>query len=339
MRKTSQNKNWANDIVNNKYGMERLAALVSDPKELGLLTSALQRESDLFKGRSSALGGSATAGRVAAKADVDAMIQEGKWGELASLINSGRNGNIFGVATSMVRLLKGENYGAEVYGQIAKLLRTGSAEEIAATMRDLSARYAATVAKDRAVSAGGAGVAAGLAAPLGPTPSGEEPEPFPEGVAIGQEAVAPTATEGAPELPISEPEFDDLVGKVIQQESGGDHSAVSQKGATGLMQLMSATARNPGMGIPPVKDDSPEENVRVGKAYLKGLIAKYGDVASALAAYNWGPGNFDKWRAGGMEGEIPKETKGYIQNILGVKSVSDKGVSVRTGPDLPEWAY
>ena len=339
MKKTSQNRNWANEIVNNPYTMDRLSVLYPDSKDLNLLTSALQRESDLFKGRSSALGGSATAGRVAAKADVDAMIQEGRWGDIASLINSGRNGNIFGVATSAVRLLKGENYAPEVYSQIAKLLRTGSAEEIAATMRDLSARYAATVAKDRAVSAGGAGVAAGLAAPLGPTPSGEEPEPFPEGVAIGQEAAAPTATEGAPELPISEPEFEDLVGKVIQQESGGDHSAVSQKGAAGLMQLMPDTARKPGMGIPPVRDDSPEENVRVGAAYLKGLISKYGDVASALAAYNWGPGNFDEWRAGGMKGEIPKETKGYIQNILGVKSVSDKGVSVRTGPDLPEWAY
>lgn len=344
MRKTSQNKNWANDIVNNKYGMERLAALVPDAKELNLLTNALQRESDLFKGRSSALGGSATAGRVAAKADVDAMIQEGKWGELATLINSGRNGNIFGVATSVLRLLKGENYAPEVYSQIAKLLRTGSAEEIAATMRDLSARHAATVAKDRAVSAGGAGLAAGVAAPLGTTPTGEEPEPFPEGVAIGQEGVAPTATEGAPEggpeLPISEPEFEDLVGKVIQQESGGDHSAVSSKGAIGLMQLMPATARKPGMGIPPAKDDSPEENVRVGKAYLKGLIAKYGDVASALAAYNWGPGNFDKWRAGGMEGEIPKETKNYIKNILGVKSrpggIGMAGIETDVG--LPDWA-
>lgn len=343
IKKTSQNRNWANEIVNNPYTMERLSVLYPDSKELELLKNALKRESDLFKGRSSALGGSATAGRVAAKADIDNMVQEGKWGELASLINSGRNGNIFGVATSAIRLLKGENYAPEVYSQIAKLLRTGSAEEIAATMRDLSARYAATVAKDRAVSAGGAGLAAGVAAPLGTTPTGEEPEPFPEGVAIGQEGVAPTATatapEGGPELPISEPEFEDLIGKVIQQESGGDHSAVSSKGAAGLMQLMPETARKPGMGIPPAKDNSPEENVRVGKAYLKGLIAKYGDVASALAAYNWGPGNFDEWRAGGMKGEIPKETKGYIQNILGVKSASDKGVSVRTGPDLPEWAY
>jgi hypothetical protein len=118
-------------------------------------------------------------------------------------------------------------------------------------------------------------------------------------------------------LPISQPQFENLVGRVIHQESRGDPNAVSPKGAKGLMQVMSHTGFDPGMGVEPMRDDSPEENVRFGRDYLAALLKRYDDVPTALAAYNWGLGNVDEWIAGGRKGELPEETQTYIRNIVG----------------------
>jgi membrane-bound lytic murein transglycosylase MltF len=87
-----------------------------------------------------------------------------------------------------------------------------------------------------------------------------------------------------------------LLPHVIHQESGGDPTAVSPKGALGRLQVMPATADNPGFGIEPAKDHSPEELERVGKSYLKAMLDRYpGRPDLALAAYNAGPGRADKW--------------------------------------------
>lgn len=108
-----------------------------------------------------------------------------------------------------------------------------------------------------------------------------------------------------------------LINAVIQVESGGDPNAVSPKGARGLMQLMPATAKDPGFGIPPAKDDSNIENLRVGTAYLNALLQKYnGNLDYALAAYNWGPGNTDRWISQGADpAKLPEETRNYIPKV------------------------
>src|SRR4030095_15098383 len=72
-----------------------------------------------------------------------------------------------------------------------------------------------------------------------------------------------------------------LIASVISVESGFDASAVSPKGARGLMQLMPATARQ--YGVTNVHDT--RENIEGGVAYLKDLTEKYkGDLRLALAA-------------------------------------------------------
>jgi soluble lytic murein transglycosylase len=53
----------------------------------------------------------------------------------------------------------------------------------------------------------------------------------------------------------------------------------------------------------------PEINVRYGSWYLRHLIGKYGDVRTALAAYNGGQGNIDR----GIQFE---ETREYVENVL-----------------------
>jgi hypothetical protein len=109
------------------------------------------------------------------------------------------------------------------------------------------------------------------------------------------------------------PAYDNLIGGMIQQESGGNPSAENPSGAAGLMQLMPGTAGE--MGVKDTKD--PAQNVRGGTAYFNRMLKQFGNVKDALVAYNWGPGNAQKWIAGGRnDGELPEETRNYLTNVM-----------------------
>lgn len=89
-----------------------------------------------------------------------------------------------------------------------------------------------------------------------------------------------------------------LVLAVMHVESRFNAFALSPVGAMGLMQVMPSTGEELAgeLGIPWHGSQTlfdPVVNLRLGVAYLKQLQSRYGDVATALAAYNWGPGHID----------------------------------------------
>lgn len=123
-------------------------------------------------------------------------------------------------------------------------------------------------------------------------------------------------------IPVDDDPFggvgDNVKEAVKYVESRGNPNAVSSKGAVGTMQTMPGTLRDPGYGVIPARDNSPQEQERVGKDYLDALYRKYKDMDTALAAYNHGPGNVDALIQSDPEGwrnRLPRETKGYIAQV------------------------
>jgi len=85
-----------------------------------------------------------------------------------------------------------------------------------------------------------------------------------------------------------------LIIGLIQVESSGRLDAVSHVGAMGLMQLRPATAAQAAKerGIEFGGKESlfdPVLNIQLGVHYLAGMIERFGDIDTALAAYNFGP--------------------------------------------------
>lgn len=136
-------------------------------------------------------------------------------------------------------------------------------------------------------------------------------------------------------VPASQEDYFTIIHAIARQESQFDKAAVSHAGARGLMQLMPGTAREQAGKLGLSYDrgaltTDTDYNIRLGSSYFQRMLNYYGgSYPLAVAAYNAGPGNVNKWlrangdpRTSGVDilqwvEEIPiYETKNYVQRVL-----------------------
>lgn len=128
---------------------------------------------------------------------------------------------------------------------------------------------------------------------------------------------------------------DALILSIIRQESSFDEQAVSHAGARGLMQLMPGTASDVARDLGLDHSNGrlttdPDYNLRLGQAYIAELIDRFrGSWALAIAAYNAGPRNVNRWIEAYGDPRSPRvniidwieripfeETRNYVQRIF-----------------------
>ena len=133
-----------------------------------------------------------------------------------------------------------------------------------------------------------------------------------------------------------------LVAAVVYTESKFDPRAESSAGALGLMQLLPDTAqgiadRTGGGNFRTSDLYDPELNVRNGCWYLSALRDKYSDhpqaLELALAAYNAGQGNVDRWVEATPDGRVVRirfrETRDYVKRVERMQSLYQRGYGLR----------
>jgi soluble lytic murein transglycosylase len=136
---------------------------------------------------------------------------------------------------------------------------------------------------------------------------------------------------------------------LVREESSFNPEIVSWAGARGLSQLMPATAREVarkmGRTVTMAQLFEPETNLAIGARYFDGLSRQWnGNLFLAVASYNAGPGNVQKWLA--FPGDRPideffertpiRETRHYVKRVLGTfemyRTLYDEG------PVFPDWS-
>ena len=160
------------------------------------------------------------------------------------------------------------------------------------------------------------------------------------GVMVGRSALqnglSEYSTVGFPNVRVPAASEDDwtMIHAIARQESQFDRAAISHAGARGLMQLMPGTARDTAtkLGLAynaAALTTDTDYNIMVGSTYFRHIFGLYGSYPLAVAAYNAGPGNVNKWLRANGDPRMPGvdmvdwieaipiyETKNYVQRVL-----------------------
>lgn len=168
-----------------------------------------------------------------------------------------------------------------------------------------------------------------------PTPPTAVAEPWRAATPLAQ-AQAQARAERSPGPASAAPPFDALVRRtalvtdvdaallhaIIDTESGYDPTAVSERGAIGLMQILPRTGQR--FGVRRLED--PAENLRAGAAYVRWLLSRFdGDLRLVLAAYNAGEGAVLRH---GRQVPPFAETRRFVQRVMDAYSrLQDAGAS------------
>ena len=112
-----------------------------------------------------------------------------------------------------------------------------------------------------------------------------------------------------------------LVTAIIEQESGGDPSAVSSAGAVGLMQVVPLPGRPSAQQLL-----DPSTNINAGCAYLQECFSSFGgNETCAIAAYNAGIGAVEA--ANCDLSQLPSETQRYVPDVLNLYPVAQQAIA------------
>jgi Transglycosylase SLT domain len=163
-------------------------------------------------------------------------------------------------------------------------------------------------------------------------------QPVPTAAPASETSPAAPASETSPAAPTSSADssvpsqmmsLSRFQGGILAAEGWHPGQAPSSAGAVGPWQLTPGTARDPGFGIPGITDPYDlHQNNQLGLAYSQKMFDTYGPVIGA-AAYNWGPGNMDKYIAkmgdprkdqvswNKFLGGLPGDVRGYIGKVAG----------------------
>lgn len=196
------------------------------------------------------------------------------------------------------------------FWSLVALVRFNSIRSVLPTVAIGVALFAAPVVRAEVIEIGANGTVTRYSAPAVYTSEGVRPittprAPVARAAAIPAAAVHEAITVAAGRQLLNR----DLLEAVAWRESGFRQTALSPKGAVGVMQIMPATALGLGVDRYDLR-----QNIEGGAAYLRLMLNRYGgDTALALAAYNAGPRAVDRYRG------VPPfaETQAYVGAILG----------------------
>ncbi len=201
---TSRRRNFAREIIDNQSQRKKLEAIM-DPGEFQVLEAALRREADNFDAITRATGGSQTAGRVAARQEIEDQIAGGNVEDAVNLLLNPTPGSFARSALNAARRLRDANVSRATYTQLARLLRAGEPDEIEAALRSLEEALPAQRAAEASFESGATRAGAGAATTIAPSPEMEREILAPPGELVIPDIEAGAMPSGLEAMPAGEP--------------------------------------------------------------------------------------------------------------------------------------